>query len=150
MNKDKIRQIRDEWGPKSSIHDLCDALLEEDEKFDPDMDIGAALRDVYPPKQKELLSCPACGGEAFMCGDWVFCADCNLQGPANDPTGEKWNALPRKEAMAARSYDLGKDTGIQIERQRWIDAVRQSLRIHEGMSGGNLLYDLLYNMGVEE
>ena len=30
MNKDKIREIRDSWGSKTSIYELCDALLEED------------------------------------------------------------------------------------------------------------------------
>jgi len=39
MNKDKIREIRDEWGKGSSVYNLCDALLEEDDE--PGIDFGA-------------------------------------------------------------------------------------------------------------
>lgn len=61
----------------------------------------------WDPEEEEeapaLLPCPACGADAkkeYLFGDdYVHCSDedCEVCGPSNDPTGAKWNALPRRE-----------------------------------------------------
>ena len=42
----------------------------------------------------KLLNC-MCGAKAFDRADFISCLDecCDICGPSNDPTGEKWNAL---------------------------------------------------------
>ena len=82
---------------------------------------------IISPKQPSLLPCPSCGGEAHHIDDGIGCKDicrCDMRGPVGDPTGSKWNSLPRyteDDAMlAATSWTEGKDG----ERQRWISAVR--------------------------
>ena len=144
MNKDKIREIRGKlWNDDFwAIKKLCDALLEEEPLHpdDPDYEYEwprvdevmpvPNVDDEYPwtkfisPKDKpSLLPCPVCGGEARQdSNEFVFCRDddCGMMGPNFDPTGEKWNALPRREMYPpAAAFDRG----VAKERQRWIDAV---------------------------
>ena len=97
MNKAKIREIRDSWGNSTSIYELCNALLEDDKKFELDWDIGTALRDVYPTKQKVDGVMPAPN------------VDCDL-------------AAEQKMTATIRCSDY--EHGAQAERQRWIAAVR--------------------------
>ena len=142
MNKDKIREIRDSWGNSTSIYELCNALLEDDvDEVMPAPNVvplpGAVFNikatssdesNVEEPKQ--LLPCPACGGEAVLCGDgnrWRCSnSDCCIWGPIDDRTGSRWNALPRKYPSKG-AFDLG----VSRERQRWIDAVRRSSCIEQ-------------------
>lgn len=46
----------------------------------------------------QLKPCPACGGEAEQRGMFASCVDpsCALAGPNGDPSGVRWNAMPRK------------------------------------------------------
>ena len=129
MNKDKIREIRGKlWNDDFwAIKKLCDALLEEEPLHpdDPDYEYEWPRVDEVMPapnvvplpgavfnikatssdepnveEPKQLLPCPACGGEAMSCGlkTRFRCSDsdCCLWGPIDDPTGEKWNNLPRR------------------------------------------------------
>ena len=48
---------------------------------------------------EKLKPCPACGGDAIPCATFAACCnrpDCCLVGPSGDPTGAKWNSLPRR------------------------------------------------------
>jgi hypothetical protein len=58
----------------------------------------------------DLKCCPnpECGSENLRFLDWgtgnedqVECQECITAGPGDDPTGEKWNALPRAEPKPA-------------------------------------------------
>lgn len=57
-------------------------------------------------KMLELKACPACdypdaGPEVSHATGLnnIECPACGVMGPCNDPTGEKWNALPRREDL---------------------------------------------------
>ena len=87
--------------------------------------------EIISPEQPSLLPCPACGGEAhqYKIPRYVKCLSCLMTGPDDDPTGEKWNALPRKsEHMTTHeSCYICEDRGQRKERQRWIAAVRNHI-----------------------
>lgn len=58
-------------------------------------------RPIIRRKAVELLPCPACasGTDELTLStenNFVVCRDCRTTGPYHDPTGAKWNALPRK------------------------------------------------------
>ena len=148
MNKDKIREIRDSWGNSTSIYELCNALLEDgvDEVMPaPNVvplpgavfNIKATSSDepnVEEPKQ--LLPCPACGGEAVLCGDgnrWRCSnSDCCIWGPIDDRTGSRWNALPRRGGLfSERMVQVACKDRENAVNDRWIDAVRRSSCIEQ-------------------
>ena len=62
-----------------------------------------------------LKPCPACGRETVeKRSSWVGCPSCSLEGPARDPNGEKWNALPRR----------GDATNAPAPFPSWLDRAR--------------------------
>jgi hypothetical protein len=64
---------------------------------------------------ENLKTCPSCGAKARLCSDgYGQCVnvECALAGPSNDPTGEKWNALPRREQKAESRWYYEEGTGI--------------------------------------
>ena len=149
-----------------AIKKLCDALLEEEPLHpdDPDYEYEwprvdevmpvPNVDDEYPctkfisPKDKpSLLPCPACGGEAQYCThdgvEFEACGVCLMQGPADDPTGSRWNALPRNRMTFYIGVKV--QEGIREERQRWIDAVREVIAI--ATSGD--LHDRAWRNGCE-
>ena len=128
MNKAKIREIRDSWGNSTSIYELCNALLEDG------VDEVMPAPNVEEPKQ--LLPCPACGGEAVLCGDgnrWRCSnSDCCIWGPIDDRTGSRWNALPRRGGLfSERMVQVACKDRENAVNDRWIDAVRRSSCIEQ-------------------
>ena len=119
MNKDKIREIRDSWGNSTSIYELCNALLEDDKKFDSDWDIGTALRDVYPTKQKVDEVMPAPNVVEIV--------------------------SPKQHHEPCYRCE---DNGQLKERQRWIDMIGEYLNFTTMTVGGRqALRDVLIEMG---
>jgi len=56
----------------------------------------------------KLKPCPACGESGKWCANYrwlahryIECTGCRMRGPIDDPTGEKWNALPRRDECQA-------------------------------------------------
>lgn len=82
------------WNP--SMDDAGQAAEEILQELEADLGIQ------WTPEAPGLRPCPACGGEALKISgfDCVRCLTegCRLFGPDLDPSGAKWNALPRREA----------------------------------------------------
>ena len=51
----------------------------------------------------ELKPCPVCYGRAYQGCDRAWCINtrCRVDGPTNDPDGTKWDAMPRRDDVAA-------------------------------------------------
>lgn len=109
--------------------------------------------------QQLLKPCPACKSvnvksiiimtlkTASRYSDICECLDCGMRGPIDDPSGEKWNALPREQPntvsvpaevvrdlgtlLAIYGY-LGKDfpseeaVSIQFIKQRYEDYINKA------------------------
>lgn len=52
-------------------------------------------------EKQKLKPCPACGTRGKHLhrapAGGIYCPICGVRGPYDDPSGEKWNALPRRE-----------------------------------------------------
>jgi hypothetical protein len=59
-------------------------------------------------------TCPACEKKAELCGSYVRCTNpnCCVVGPNNDPRGENWNRMPRREQKAESRWYYDESTMI--------------------------------------
>jgi len=114
---------------------------------------------IISPKQPSLLPCPSCGGEAHHIDDGIGCKDicrCDMRGPVDDPTGSKWNALPRRDENPGycEGFEDGSETAHILatakERQRWIAAVRGEMDEYAPGRIKSAIRCVLIRMGVSD
>lgn len=68
-----------------------------------------ALGVELAPEREGLEPCPACGGDdVVFVGDAVLCdrVGCEVNGPADDPAGKKWNRMCRRLSTYRPPRDL--------------------------------------------
>lgn len=78
-----------------------------------------------PEPATSLKPCPACGGDAWRQEGSVRCCagdigeyGCGTSGPSNDPTGAKWNAMPRREDVEQARGEFATLAAEQIAEMR--------------------------------
>jgi len=120
---EELRDAAEMGGHVAARHLVLElAAIEIERAKDDDLHGPSVSGFENAPPKPQLLPCPSCGGEARVENPYVECnnAECVTCGPSNDPTGEKWNALPRK-CKCTGWEDF--DTGEKAERKRCIELV---------------------------
>lgn len=74
--------------------------------------------DITSNPKPELKPCPACGGNKISLNMGCVHCECGLSGPSPDPTGAKWNAMPRREDVEQARGEFATLAAEQIAEMR--------------------------------
>ena len=93
------------------------------------------------PDEPKLKPCPACGNQNVKRdngGNYAFCSGsdtCGMQGPWGDPTGSKWNALPRRTDAPSGMSDGELIARAIVNGFATIAAMMGALKGHDMLTG---------------